>query len=207
MICIYGLGNTKGISCDSVVCGFIGLNKCLSKCKVFFKGNKESIYKIVKCLFIFYCLISNAFFLGYKCNCTQEFGGKNCENKFGICFPTNPCEHGKCNETAGSYTCTCDKGYTGKNCSTNINECENITCSNKGICVDTPGSFFCNCSGTGYDGEFCQKDINECETGVHKCINGSCIDVLGDYHCSCNVGWEGEFFGFFLIISITCPKV
>lgn len=131
--------------------------------------------------------------LGYKCNCTQEFGGKNCENKFGICFPTNPCEHGKCNETAGSYTCTCDKGYTGKNCSTNINECENITCSNKGICVDTPGSFFCNCSGTGYDGEFCQKDINECETGVHKCINGSCIDVLGDYHCSCNVGWEGDF--------------
>ena len=33
-------------------------------------------------------------------------------------------------------------------------------------------------------------DIDECTTGGEKCQNGRCVNVIGDYQCVCNVGFE-----------------
>lgn len=34
-------------------------------------------------------------------------------------------------------------------------------------------------------------DINECTEGTDNCVNGSCVNTLGSYRCTCNPGWTG----------------
>ena len=44
---------------------------------------------------------------------------------------------------------------------------------------------------TGYTGFDCSINIDECDSFPCKHL-GACIDVVGSYTCSCQVGWAGE---------------
>ena len=37
-------------------------------------------------------------------------------------------------------------------------------------------------------------DIDECTAGVHTCLRGTatCINTIGSYNCSCNLGYVGD---------------
>lgn len=38
-------------------------------------------------------------------------------------------------------------------------------------------------------------DINECERDTHECHdNATCTNTIGDYNCTCNVGFSGDGF-------------
>ncbi|XP_053387673.1 neurogenic locus notch homolog protein 1-like isoform X2 [Mercenaria mercenaria] len=61
------------------------------------------------------------------------------------------------------------------------------TCSNP-----TPSPFGRYCQGNSTDIESCGNencDIDECSSVT--CGNGTCIDGIGNYSCSCNVGFDG----------------
>ena len=56
------------------------------------------------------------------------------------------------------------------------------------------------------------SDINECESdSLNDCDeNANCIDILGSYNCSCNLGYEGDGFnctGYTTIRSVVVPFV
>ena len=137
--------------------------------------------------------------LGYKCNCTSDFGGPSCEFAVGFCFPNNPCEHGNCTDFGGQYDCSCDKGYEGKNCSDDINECQTTKanfCKNGGQCINTNGSFFCDCKGTGFEGMNCVEDQDECEHNPCQnggvCVNRNKSESETGFLCACNGGYAGK---------------
>ena len=44
---------------------------------------------------------------------------------------------------------------------------------------------------TGYTGDHCEVNINDC-LGV-QCNNGTCKDLVGDFHCKCYGGYEGKY--------------
>ncbi|CAF1003389.1 unnamed protein product [Brachionus calyciflorus] len=72
----------------------------------------------------------------YKCVCSENYFGPQCN------INTNPCSSKKClnkgkcvlvNES-NEFKCECDKNYEGKYCEILKDFCENRTCSNHGVC-------------------------------------------------------------------------
>lgn len=48
-----------------------------------------------------------------------------------------------------------------------------------------------------FAGQLCEENINECSSS--PCLNqGTCIDGLAGYHCTCVKGYMGKMFSFFL---------
>lgn len=43
---------------------------------------------------------------------------------------------------------------------------------------------------TASTGELCQTNINECAS--NPCVNGDCIDQVGDYSCHCRLPYTGK---------------
>ena len=103
-----------------------------------------------------------------------------------------------------------------------INECEEDldSCDNNARCIDTIGSYDCECY-DGYEGDgfncssmsqwLCvmygcvtaylpetiihHVDIDECDRGIDECsINAQCLDTMGSYNCTCNIGYDGNGF-------------
>ena len=36
-------------------------------------------------------------------------------------------------------------------------------------------------------------DIDECDRGIDECsINAQCLDTMGSYNCTCNIGYDGN---------------
>ena len=99
--------------------------------------------------------------------------------------------NGTCTITSSSgYQCACLFGYTGPRCELTINACTANPCR-FGTCQQlTPGYYFCQCS-PGYTDVNCQTEINECNS--NPCLNnGTCIDQVNQFSCSCRVGFSGN---------------
>jgi alpha-tubulin suppressor-like RCC1 family protein len=144
----------------------------------------------------------------YKCNCTGNYGGRNCETcKPGYlgatcteednCYIARqqggmPCgTHGTCVDGTGTYTCTCASGYDGAECD-NLNEClPSNPCLNGGTCVDGNLSYTCNCP-TGWTGNRCMSDVNDCSPNPCQ-HGGACTDTgTNTFTCNCSgTGWGG----------------
>ncbi|XP_041377591.1 basement membrane-specific heparan sulfate proteoglycan core protein-like isoform X3 [Gigantopelta aegis] len=57
----------------------------------------------------------------YRCRCTVEFTGKNCETEINICITSDPCQNGgRCGVTEEGYKCDCQLGFLGRNCDTAV---------------------------------------------------------------------------------------
>ena len=109
---------------------------------------------------------------------------------------SNLCGDGDCVNTPGSFQCNCHEGYSqgsdGK--CVNDNECLKNVCLGGAKCHDTEGSFECDCShlnGTHLsdDGKTCVDD-NECDLQVEPCLNGRCINLITNWKCQCNNGYQ-----------------
>lgn len=99
--------------------------------------------------------------------------------------------NGTCTITSSSgFQCACLFGYTGPRCELTINACASNPCR-FGTCQQlTPGYYFCQCT-PGYTDFNCQTDINECSS--NPCLNnGTCIDSINRFNCSCPVGFSGN---------------
>ncbi|KAI6653592.1 Neurogenic locus notch-like protein 1 [Oopsacas minuta] len=148
----------------------------------------------------------------YNCTCVNEWMGKNCSE----CGLT--CNNGLQNSNCS--VCVCDPGFTGNMCETNIDDCEPEPCMNNGTCLDQINDYNCtcvnewmgkNCSdcgltcnngqqnldcsicicNPGYTGSMCEIDINECMP--EPCMNnGTCLDQINDYNCTCVNEWMGK---------------
>lgn len=57
--------------------------------------------------------------MSYKCNCTENYFGSNCQNAVDLCFSNNSCKNnGICvsNPITGQMKCSCLKYFSGSNC-------------------------------------------------------------------------------------------
>jgi Notch-like protein len=131
----------------------------------------------------------------YYCKCTENYFGKNCEQKIEIECLKHNCQHNSvCHpikptgrHLIGGYKCECDKHYEGLYCEKKVDLCKNKTCS-YGYCLDG----VCQC-----DPRFpyCKENSNckniQCGKG------GTCIDVIvGDNtvsKCLCPPGITVSF--------------
>ena len=73
-----------------------------------------------------------------------------------------------------------------------INMCaENNPCENNSTCsMVSPGVASCQCL-TGYTGSHCQHKISHCDPD--PCVHGKCTDLVNEYSCDCDPGYNGEF--------------
>ncbi|XP_034513530.1 adhesion G protein-coupled receptor E1 isoform X3 [Ailuropoda melanoleuca] len=129
------------------------------------------------------------------------------------CLDTTTCPaYATCTNTLESYYCTCKRGFLSSNGLTHFRgpgvACEDIDecsqnpppCGPHSVCRNLLGRYKCSCvpgfsSPTGNDwvlgmpGRFSCTDINEClSTGVCP-EHAECINSLGSYSCSCQVGF------------------
>ncbi|XP_071942160.1 uncharacterized protein [Antedon mediterranea] len=90
----------------------------------------------------------------YKCHCTDNYRGINCEQESTSC-DAYPCTNGKCLDdgTEAGYRCLCYYGYQGETCSEDVNECIDVNdCSPHADCLNNQGSYSCKCH-NGYEGD------------------------------------------------------
>ena len=68
--------------------------------------------------------------------------------------------------------------------------CGNMPCGN-GSCTPGIGSqYSCDCF-AGFTGTNCEVNINDCPG--NECVNGTCVDGVGNYTCDCEPGFNGTF--------------
>ena len=106
----------------------------------------------------------------YRCLCSKDYRGKDCDTPLNLCY-SNPCqENGKCVSTEESYSCICNTGRAGVNCEIDMSESKCPTdseasenhlklnpCRNDGVCRDSKGSgFSCVCNDDAGDGPLCE---------------------------------------------------
>ena len=114
----------------------------------------------------------------YVCDCNNGYEMINdvCED-FNECFTENACPiYSECENLVGTYDCYCSVGYvTGEN--EGLLEC--IPCATGFEAVDF-GDGIIEC-----------RDINECDAGL--CDDAVCINTVGSYECTCDVGMTYHF--------------
>ena len=80
-------------------------------------------------------------------------------------------------------------GASGCPVSESDDPCVNNPCQEWGTCVVTSNrGFVCDCP-EGTSGDQCEINPDECEN--HACVNGVCVDSLGEYNCVCDPGFTG----------------
>ncbi|XP_055096182.1 adhesion G protein-coupled receptor E1 isoform X2 [Symphalangus syndactylus] len=117
-----------------------------------------------------------------------------------------------CSNTVDSYYCTCKQGFLSSNGQNHfkgpgvqckdIDECSQSPqpCGPNSSCENLSGRYKCSCldgfsSPTGNDwipgkpGNFSCTDINECLTGRVCPEHSDCVNSMGSYNCSCQVGF------------------
>ncbi|XP_078571571.1 uncharacterized protein LOC144859155 [Branchiostoma floridae x Branchiostoma japonicum] len=66
-------------------------------------------------------------------------------------------------------------------------------CQHDGSCIPDVtkprGQGFYTCECPGYTGQYCETEIDECESS--PCTNGTCIDLLNGFNCTCDAGSTG----------------
>ena len=125
----------------------------------------------------------------FKCLCTSEYTGNECELPYSLCNQRKPCVNGVCIDKAGTYDCQCPVGYGEKFCEMNIDECSSNPCQNNGVCISGLDTYSCICQ-AGYIGVNCQINIDDC--AADPCQNGgTCVDGIRSYSCQCPVGYTG----------------
>ncbi|KAH9514277.1 hypothetical protein Btru_028587 [Bulinus truncatus] len=177
----------KQLAADSITCsdcleGKFGIN-CTGKCD---------------------CNTTNSVFcdkINGSCTCKTGWTSTLCDVDTDECKTGNLCPlHSKCINTYGSYLCKCDVGYF-----KNADQCQACPfgtygeeCKNQCTCDLTHStcdamSGHCTCH-DGWSGAPCDTDINECMNKNNSCpaldrTNWVCINTLGSYKCSCEVGY------------------
>ena len=66
--------------------------------------------------------------------------------------------------------------------------CFEHECLNGGTCQNPEDVFECSCP-VGFEDSVCSTDIDECLTNL--CVNGVCVDGIGNYTCDCDPAWTG----------------
>uniref|UniRef100_G1QHW9 EGF-like module receptor 1 n=1 Tax=Nomascus leucogenys TaxID=61853 RepID=G1QHW9_NOMLE len=134
------------------------------------------------------------------------FWGNNCRDS------TMCPAYATCTNTVDSYYCTCKQGFLSSNGQNHfkgpgvqckdIDECSQSPqpCGPNSSCKNLSGRFKCSCldgfsSPTGNNwvpgkpGNFSCTDINECLTGRVCPEHSDCVNSMGSYNCSCQVGF------------------
>ena len=124
---------------------------------------------------------------GYNCTCdTGYYGdGYNCSdsdecNDFGsmgmtggvsdLLWDTNSCsDSGTCINTDGGYNCSCNDGFFG----------DGFDCTDSNECGDLPIVTTAGVEDPIFEGHGCHAEA-------------ACINTVGAYNCSCELGWEGD---------------
>ncbi|XP_053754035.1 adhesion G protein-coupled receptor E1-like [Panthera pardus] len=129
------------------------------------------------------------------------------------CDDTTVCPaYATCTNTLDSYYCTCKGGFLSSNglmrfrgpgvtCK-DIDECSQSPqpCGANSVCKNLQGRYKCSClpgfsSPTGNDwtpekpGHFSCTDIDECLSDGVCPEHAECVNSLGSYNCSCQVGF------------------
>ena len=84
----------------------------------------------------FFYLVDTLIFYFFRCDCTEGFDGKQCDEEQSDC-KDNPCPNrAMCRDEPGpgNYTCLCKSGYTGESCDITVDPCQSGPCSNGAIC-------------------------------------------------------------------------
>ncbi|KAJ8972695.1 hypothetical protein NQ314_000062 [Rhamnusium bicolor] len=133
----------------------------------------------------------------FKCDCPEDFVGKQCEAPLLITCENKPCregatcETGPNEQTGNNFTCLCTEGMEGPLCDTPF--CLRKHCD-QGHCNTTGEVPYCEYQ-RGFEGKFCEVNIDECisPTGGSPCQNGGvCIDGIYSYDCNCTeTGYTG----------------
>ncbi|XP_019622003.1 PREDICTED: neurogenic locus notch homolog protein 2-like [Branchiostoma belcheri] len=99
----------------------------------------------------------------------------------------------------GDFTTTFDISVTVQDeCGSSAEQTFQLTtttcdCQNGGLCVPDPdkprGQGYYNCVCPGYTGQLCETEIDECQS--NPCSNGTCIDHVNGYNCTCAEGYIG----------------
>ncbi|KAI8515802.1 hypothetical protein Bbelb_066150 [Branchiostoma belcheri] len=70
-------------------------------------------------------------------------------------------------------------------------------CQHNGVCIPDVtkprGQGFYTCECPGYTGQYCETEIDEC--AASPCKNGTCIDRVNGYNCTCDAGSTGPNCG------------
>ena len=129
----------------------------------------------------------------------------------------NDCDrNAECTNLPGDYNCTCMDGFSGDGFTCeDEDECAELTaeqraelsCHDDAVCKNLVGGFNCTCIagyfGDGFeclDSDECAEgpittaaDIEDPTYGVNNChADAACINVVGDYNCTCNDGYVGN---------------
>ncbi|XP_066302464.1 von Willebrand factor D and EGF domain-containing protein-like [Branchiostoma lanceolatum] len=66
-------------------------------------------------------------------------------------------------------------------------------CQHDGVCIPDVtkprGQGFYTCECPGYSGQYCETEIDECASD--PCTNGTCIDLINGYNCTCDAETTG----------------
>ncbi|XP_012942656.1 uncharacterized protein LOC101855048 [Aplysia californica] len=130
----------------------------------------------------------------FVCECPPGYTGDTCDDNINDC-KTNECLYnGTCEDAVDGYTCTCLTGFDGDWCEKRANFCDNAQCGPGGVCYNDYFNLtaVCMCP-EHYENE----DIDKC-TPVKYCAgdpckyNGTCMDKIGGFQCTCQDGFEGS---------------
>lgn len=65
-------------------------------------------------------------------------------------------------------------------------------------------SLFLLCLVSSTTGVYCEIDIDDCEPS--PCLNGTCVDLVGDFLCECDVGFQGNTNYYFEDLKFLCGR-
>ncbi|XP_064238075.1 adhesion G protein-coupled receptor E1 isoform X1 [Aotus nancymaae] len=129
------------------------------------------------------------------------------------CRETTMCPaYATCTSNMDSYYCTCKRGFLSSNGQRHFKgpgvECKDIDecsqspqpCGPNSVCKNLSGRYNCSClhgfsspTGNGWisgkPGNFSCTDINECLTNGICPEHSDCVNLMGSYLCSCQVGF------------------
>jgi hypothetical protein len=139
----------------------------------------------------------------YLCVCAEGFSDFfSCNVNIDECVSTPCANDGICVDGIAAYLCNCADGWDGENCKEEVKPCENFEDDCDFFlsqCIHTgPGQHTCQCFpgyGTVDDGKTC-VETDECASapcvqGQYPGYEGTCVESVGYYSCTCAAGYAG----------------